>query len=103
MISQLFITLVEWAGLKGADDLAQKPGLWLGELGEWRVAINAHREEQKTPDGLTVAPFNIALTQPRYLGAVMLLGAHGGIGASGLEDEALADFIADAERLKAEA
>lgn len=88
-ISQLFFEVAMWAAEKGADDLANKPGLWEGELGEFHVAINAHGEELKTCDGLTCPPLSLVVNAPKYLGAVIICDAAGGIGSTGMEDDVL--------------
>jgi hypothetical protein len=88
-VSELFVEIAMWAGEHGAVDLANKPGPWEGVLGEFHIAINAHREDVKTTEGLTVPPMSMAVNAPKYLGAVMLLAASGGIGAPGMEADVL--------------
>lgn len=100
-ICEAFVVLAEWAGTQGAIDLAQKLGLWEGRLGEFNVAINAHREPLSSSDGLTVPPMHIAVNAPDYLGAVMLIAPDGGIGSAGMEGDVIA--LAKAEIAKAEA
>lgn len=88
-ISELFFEVAMWAAEQGADDLANKPGLWEGKLGEFNVSINAHREELKTCDGLTCPPLSLVVNAPKYLGAVIICDAGGGIGLMGMEADVL--------------
>lgn len=100
-VSELFATIAQWATLKGAANLPDKPGLWEGDLGEFRIAINAHMEGYlKTREGLSVGPMQMAVNAPKYLGAVMLLDVSGGIGAAGMEADVLAALNADIARME---
>lgn len=44
-ISELFVTLVQWAIARGADNIRALPGVWHGETDEWEVRLNGHPRE----------------------------------------------------------
>lgn len=99
-IPELYALTAEWAILRGAERLNEQPGPWEAELGEFRVAINAHADEQKTSEGLTVPPFHFVFNAPKYLFAVMLVGPSGGFGSQGMEADVIAALNADISALR---
>ncbi len=89
-ISRLFVLVMEWAGRHGADDLRNKPGLWVHDtvdaagLEAITVKINAHDE---TID--SVPPIHAALLREKYFpGIIAMINPVGGeMIASGLPNE----------------
>lgn len=100
-INEVFALTAHWAALQGATALRSTPGLWEATLGEYNIAINAHREELKSCDGMTVPPMRVLVNAPKYVGAFMLADPTGGIGSPGMEDDYLTALRADIERLEA--
>lgn len=88
-VSELFVAVVEWAGRRGALDLASKAGLWRAEtqamagLPAQSVEINAHEETISF-----VPPYSALIHPLGGLSPVVMVDAGGGVmGAASPEYE----------------
>jgi hypothetical protein len=94
-ISELYAVIAEWAVSKGAKDIANQPGCWRGQCGDFVITINPHSEPATDEHGMELGPFDCSVVAPKYVAAVLLLNPYGGMGTAGMEPDVIAALKAD--------
>ena len=94
-IAEAFARVVELAEALGVSRINEVEGCWEHSWGDWLLAVNGHKEEQRASDGAPVPPYHAYMAYARMPAA--LLSPAGGMTIGGSEDDlikALQDEIA---------
>lgn len=81
-ITEAFAEIVKLAERRGVARINDLPGCWEPEIGgEWKIALNGHREPAKSSSGAEVPPFSAYIEYNGWPAGV--IDPSGGIIAAG--------------------